>query len=380
MEKKFTFSEFFLLTGALLAYLIGSGFSSGQETVQYYSGYGYGGILVGLITFCIMYLSFIAYSYAGRMHGLQDLAEIYNFYAGKYPGKLFEVFAWLFVACCYVFMVSGFGSTLHQQWGIPVSVGSGIAVLLSVATAIFGLRGIVNVIGKIGPVIVLFTLVIGIISSFTFFPKISTGIEFIKSGAVHVTTAATNWFTAGLSFGGCSILLVSAFVAKLGSEYRNYDYKQFKLVLLIASLTIPGCSTLMGMNHLGNIVRSSQASIPNLALANRIFGAMGTLFAIIILLAIYSTICPLMWTAITQFVKDEQSLKYKAGCVGMGLFVWFIACNVPYETLLNYIMTYCGYSGGLIFAVCVIRYFMVKNADKKGHVEIESNVAEESCN
>ena len=38
-KKKIPWLTTFLLAGSLLAYLIGSGFSSGQETIQFFSGY-----------------------------------------------------------------------------------------------------------------------------------------------------------------------------------------------------------------------------------------------------------------------------------------------------------------------------------------------------
>ena len=89
-KKNMSWFTFFKLAGALLAFLIGSGFASGQETIQYFSGYGYMGIAVGIINFLMMYLTYVAYAYAGRTRGLANLNEVATFYAGKYAGKLFE--------------------------------------------------------------------------------------------------------------------------------------------------------------------------------------------------------------------------------------------------------------------------------------------------
>lgn len=352
--------------GALFAYLIGSGFASGQETVQYFSGWGWFGIIVGIITFFMMYLTYLSYAYAGRTRGISNLAGVYKFYAGKYVGKAFEAFAWLFNACCYVFMVSGFANVLNQQWGLPVPFGAAIAVAVSAGTAILGLKRMVDVIGKIGPVIVVFTLLVGIISAFKYFPLISEGNALVASGEVEITRAGSNWLFSGLSFGGCSLLLVSAYVGRMGNDLKEYNFKYTKIILCVCSFGIPFCSVIMGLNHIGNIEAAAGAAIPNLLLANNIFGAMGDVFAVIILLAIYSTLSPLMWTCVTMFLKDEKSAKYKITCAAAGVVVWFIACNIPYQMLLNYIMTYCGYSGTIVFIVCVVRYFLVKNADKKG--------------
>ena len=78
-KKNMSGMTFFKLAGALLAFLIGSGFASGQETIQYFSGYGYMAVGVGLINFIMMYATYVAYAYAGRTRGLTDLKEVTTF-------------------------------------------------------------------------------------------------------------------------------------------------------------------------------------------------------------------------------------------------------------------------------------------------------------
>ena len=175
-NKKIGLGLMLNLIGAMFAYLIGSGFASGQETMQYFSGWGsvWTSLGVAVIALLLSCLAYIAYSYAGRTRGLKDLAGIYDFYAGNVFGKLFQVFAWLFNACCYMFMISGFGNVFHQQWGISIPIGSAIGVVLSVTIAVMGLNKIIDIIGKVGPIIVLFTLFIGIVAAFKYYPMVST--------------------------------------------------------------------------------------------------------------------------------------------------------------------------------------------------------------
>ena len=46
---------------------------------------------------------------------------------------------------------------------------------------------------------------------------------------------------------------------------------------------------------------------------------------------------------------------------------------IPYATLVNIIMTYCGYTGGVVFAVITIRWIMVKIKDKKAAVKTSTS-------
>ena len=73
----------------------------------------------------------------------------------------------------------------------------------------------------------------------------------------------------------------------------------------------------------------------------------------------------MLWTCASMLAKDDKSKKYKLICVIAGICVYIITLFVPYETLLNYIMTYCGYSGCVVAVVCIVRYFIIKSRDKK---------------
>ena len=74
----------------------------------------------------------------------------------------------------------------------------------------------------------------------------------------------------------------------------------------------------------------------------------------------------------SMLAKDDKSKKYKLICVIAGICVYIITLFVPYETLLNYIMTYCGYSGCVVAVVCIVRYFIIKSRDKKEGLFTES--------
>ena len=367
------------LAGALLAYLIGSGTASGQESMQYFTSWGsVGGTLtVMVINAVVMFCTFMAYTYAGR-HGTSDLAGVCEFYCGKVVGKLFTAFAWIFNTCCFFFMISGFGSTLNQQWGLPLWAGYLIAVALAVGTAVMGLQGIVNIIGKIGPVVVTFLFLLGVIAAFRFFPHIPDGIVLIKSGQVELLQARANPVLAGLSFGGCSILLVAAYMASIGKKLAAYKKKYTIILCAIGALAITVTVGILGLCHLGNVEQSATAAIPNLLIANDIFGVassiLGPVFAIIILLSIYSTFCPMLWTCVSTIIKDEKSFKYKLTCILSGVGVFIVDLFIPYETLVNVIMTYCGYTGSVVFIVLTIRWIMVSRKDKlataSGKVEL----------
>ena len=164
----------------------------------------------------------------------------------------------------------------------------------------------------------------------------------------------------------------------MGKKLAAYKKKYTIILCASGALAITVTVGILGLCHLGNVEQSATAAIPNLLIANDIFGVassiLGPVFAIIILLSIYSTFCPMLWTCVSTIIKDEKSFKYKLTCILSGVGVFIVDLFIPYETLVNVIMTYCGYTGSVVFIVLTIRWIMVSRKDKlataSGKVEL----------
>ena len=354
-------------TGAILAYLIGAGFASGQEIMQYFSNWGSiaGVFEIGIIFIVFLTMTYISVGYIGRTREASNVNELYEVIGGKYIGKLVSFFVWAYNLGCYFFMISGFGNTLNQQFGLPVAAGSAIAVVISVGTALLGLRKMVDIIGKIGPVVVGFSLILGIVSAFRTFPHLAEGVALMQSGAVEVNRAGHSILLSGISYTGTCILLPMAYVAHLGHDLRDFRYQDTKRIFTAGTVLYTGCCIILALNYIGMIEECATAAIPNLVLANQFVSGMAIVFSIVIMLSIYSTMCPILWTCASTIWSDEKSVPYRLFIVICGVAVYFITLFVPYETLINYIMTYFGYAGAISGAITIVRFFMLWSQDRK---------------
>ena len=369
-QQKMSIGHMFVICGAMIGMLIGSGIAGGAETIQYYTYHGYWGFAVGTCLCIVCTLCFYAFSYAGRTRGLASINEIFNFYAGNVLGKFFSFVSGFFVFACYMFMTSGFGNTLNQEFGVPIWLGCLISTVTVVVITLIGFKALVDVIGRIAPVMIVLIFLIGFAAAFKFFPHIKEGITLIESGAVTVNHISEFWFMSFLSVSGCAICLVAPFLGTLGHENRHYDSRRFKLCLIVAAIVNCYTNVLMGFDNLGNSEAASQVAVPNLLLARSVLpGTWGTilsgLFAILIAAAIFTTVCPSMWTTVQWFSKDEKSTKYRIVTIVLAVVVYIVCLYVPYQTLIKVLMKYCGYCGVGIWLVCIPRYFIIKARDKK---------------
>lgn len=223
----------------------------------------------------------------------------------------------------------------------------------------------VEIIGKIGPVVVLVSLALGVASAFWTYPHISEGVELMQSGAVHVTRAGHSILLSAFSYTGVCLLIPMAYVASLGNALKEYRFSDTKLIIVAGILSYIVCCVILALNYIGNIAECGISAIPNLVLANRFFTGIGVVFSVIVLLSVYSTMCPILWTCASMIWSDEKSIYYKGFIIICSIVVYFITLYIPYEILLNKIMTYFGYAGAFSGFVIVYRYIVLKLQDKK---------------
>ena len=88
--KKMRIATTINTAGAILAYLIGAGFASGQETMQFFSNWGsVGGCFeIGVIFIVFLALTYVGVCYIGRTRNAADIKALYEVVGGKAGGKL----------------------------------------------------------------------------------------------------------------------------------------------------------------------------------------------------------------------------------------------------------------------------------------------------
>ncbi|MEG0228300.1 MAG: hypothetical protein RR683_06300, partial [Lachnospiraceae bacterium] len=284
--------------GAVIAFTIGSGFATGQEILQYFTSYGYKSILVVATFLCIFLYTNYNFAKAGSTANFERGSQVFTYFCGKKVGILFDYFAVIFCYMSFIVMVAGASATLHQQYGLPLIVGGAILTITAGITVVGGLNAMVDVLGKVGPVIIVLCIAIGAITLFRDFGQVAEGARLIASGEVEVMAASNHWFFSGCSYGGFCLLWFAGFMAELGAKNK---FKELTTGMFLASGVIAVAILLIGFALIANIEAIHAAQIPNLILAKQISPGFAAIFSIVILLGIYTTAVPLLWTASSRF-------------------------------------------------------------------------------
>lgn len=344
-QKKVSSLNVIKFSGAFIAFLIGSGFSTGQEVLQYFTAYGYNGLLVGLFTVvCLIYVggSFISVGYKERFSNVND---IYRYYCGKYIGGFYDYFAIAFIFMSYVVMIAGTGATFEQYFNIPAIYGGIIMAIISSITVVFGLERIVNIIGFIGPLIVLFAIGIGVGAIFNNPGGIEEGATLIATQKIEVLKVGGNWFAAGVSYVGFIMLWLAAFLAATGKEANSAKEAVIGSTLGAIGFTVGAVILMLGL--LAHLPEIHDSNIPSLIIAQKLLPSLALVFSVVILAGIFTTSVPLLWSVSVRFASEKTS-KFYILTIILATIATIIGLALPFREIVNIIYGVNGYIGILL--------------------------------
>lgn len=357
--------------GAFIAFLIGSGFATGQEIMQYFAAYGYWGIAaVGVIFILFLYvgISFITVGYKEQFERPND---VYTYYCGKYVGKFFDYFSVIFIYMSFFVMIAGAGANINQQFGLPTYVGGLILGILAIITVIFGLNSIVDVIGKIGPIIVVLAIGLGAASIIRNPEGLTTVNEVLPS--LDILSASSNWLFAAGSYVGFCMLWLAAFMSSMGKGANSKKEAAYGAIGGAAAFSLAVLIVALGL--MANIEDVAGSLIPNLVLAEKISPVLALIFSVIVIAGIYTTAVPLLWTAVSK-VTPEGTNRFKIAAVVLGGVGIFVGLLIPFDKLINIVYVINGYVGVILLVLMVIKSITVRV--KKNKTDINDSIKDDA--
>lgn len=359
-QQQFRWGRTITYAGAFIAFLIGSGFATGQEVIQYFSSYGYLGLLGVLLVFVMFLYVGIEFVLAGYNNRFHKGSEIFKYYCGNIVGSLYDYFAVAFIFMSFVVMIGGASAAMNQQYGLHPAVGGVGMGVISGLTVIFGLARLIQVIGKIGPVIVVATILLGI-SAILMNPE-GLGEASADIPQMDLLRASSNWFFAALSYVGFCMLWLAGFMASLGAASDSRKESIWGAVL--GALGFSLALAVIALGIMANIELLAGSQVPNLLLASTIHPLLGTLFALTVVAGIYTTAVPLLWQVVARFT-EERTLNFRILTVVLAAVGTFVGILVPFDKLVNIIYVINGYVGILLIGFMVVKTVRVRLLDRE---------------
>ncbi|WBL19980.1 YkvI family membrane protein [Citricoccus sp. NR2] len=336
--------------GAIIAFLIGSGFATGQEIMQYFTSYGYWGIFgTGLVVLLLITYVSVEFLVVGQAKKFDKPKSIFHYYCGKYLGTFFDFFSILFVFLSFTVMVAGAGAVFQEHYGLSKYIG-GVALALAVGVTVwFGLNSLVDVIGKIGPLIVIIAIALGIYGVMSNPGGIAEGNALLPT--LDVTQASSNWFMAALSYVGFCMLWLAAFLTALGKTAPSR--KEAASGAVTGGVAFSVACMIVALGLLAHISRTAGTEIPMLVLARDVGPVVAGAISVMILAGIYTTAIPLLWTVSSRFYEDKTK-KFKYLTIILAAVGTLIGLVLPFSQMVNIVYVINGYVGIILLAMMLI--------------------------
>lgn len=343
--------------GAFIAWVIGSGFATGQEILQFFGSYGYKSfavLAVNLVGFMILGFIMLSEGFDNRK---SPVFNHYTHYCGKYIGKVYSVIIPVTLIMIISVLISAAGATLKQYCNINPYLGSAVMAVLILTSYLVGFEKLVRIVSSISPVVIVFTVFVG---GFTVF-KDHSAFESIGSFSEELAEfhAAPHWALSAALYLSLNFLCGSTYYSALGKS--AISKKSARLGALLGSVILLIAIAFMNFAILLNSENTLEVSVPTLYLAHKISGVFGAVFSVVLMLGMFASCSTMVWSFCSGFYKNDIKKNRIFSCVTV-LFCTVLGF-VPFGKLVSVAYPLIGYSG-LIFIASVL-YKGILNILKK---------------
>ncbi len=347
----------FQIGAAFIGVIVGAGFASGQEILQFFTSFGVIGIIGSLVaTALFAFLGMNLTQLGSRLQTTSHQNVIYHI-CGRYLGIVVDIIITFFLFGVTVVMFSGAGAIFEQQFDIPGYFGSIIMAILTILTVTLSVQKVITLISAFTPFLLLLVIVITVYSVVNF--------DFSSADIEAVITkknqGASHWLLGAVLYVSYNIAAGAAMLTVMGGTVK--DEKVAAWGGIIGGLGLGLLILLINISMLTQLKEISSLSMPMLFLANNISPVIGTIMSIILLGMIYNTAVGMLYAFSARFIKPETT-RFKGAVVLFGLAAYG-ASFIGFINLVGTVYPVMGYLGFTLIGAIIFAWAMRKRAPVK---------------
>lgn len=336
------------LAGAFVGIIVGAGFGSGQEVMQFFTNFGIYSIpAVFVATICF---SFIGMQIAQLGSHIQSTShkDIIQLICGRYIGTAVDFILSFFLFGVGVIMIAGAGSVVEQQFGIPSQIGAIVMTILTIATLLLKIDKIISIISSITPLLLVIMIVI---AGYAIFNADTSLIE-IEHHANVENTAASHWVLSSLLYVSFNIAVGFSMLSLMGGRIKNKQ--EAATGGIIGGVLLGILLMLINGGMLTDMKNVQGVEMPTLYLANNISPILGYVLSFILLAMIYNTCVGMLYAFTARFVPaDTPTFKVSVVIVGV---IAFFSSFVGFSELVGSVYPIMGYVGFVLLGAVVLSW------------------------
>jgi uncharacterized membrane protein YkvI len=329
--------------------IVGAGFASGQEVLQFFNAFGREGVLGVVLATALFFLFGYAVLILGRNLEARSHVDIVRFTNGRVLGAFLDLVITVFLFGGLATMVAGSGAVFAEQFHVSPLWGTAFMALAALLTVLAGTKGVLNANGLIVPFLLLAVLAI------TLFCLIANPVSVrdleLSAG---LSGAAPNWITAAINYASYNLVVAVGVLGPLGAGTAK------KRTLLQGALL---GSLGLGAGILGiyfciftNIGSLSGVEVPMGAISSGISPVFRLVFAFVLLGAIYTTAVGNLFGFMRRTTAACRSGAARPWITAVTAAAAFAAGQFGFSNMVRYIYPAVGYGGMLLFVGIVFSW------------------------
>lgn len=340
------------LAFAYMGVIIGGGFASGQEILQFFTGYGLASI-AGTVLAGVLF-AFLGRQIARMSTQLQASShkEVLRILFGRKAGTVMDVLLTFFLYGVGVAMLAGTGSLFQQQFGFSPLIGGAFMAALVILTLCMNVKRIIDLVSAATPILMCMVIVITMYSLFTINASTDELLLLIR----QQETVAPHWSIAAMLYASFNIAVGFPMLAVISG--RTGDIKTTSLGGVLGGIGLGILILLINIALLFNLNQLQGAELPTLALAARLSPIAGILMTIAITCMIYSTAVGMFFAFSARFTRPETNAFRGFSIVSCGIAL--VLGQFGFTKLVGTVYPLLGYLGLLLIAAIGVNWYRIR--------------------
>lgn len=235
----------FQLAFVYVGTVVGAGFATGREIVEFFLRFGWtglAGILISGLMFTFLGAKIMLISVRINAKSYQELNK---FLFGQTLGKFVNIFMLMVLLGVTSVMLSGAGAIFEEQLGLSNQAGMLVTIALSLFVMMSGVKGIFSVNVIVVPLLLFFSVIV-LFDSFIF-----------SGPAVHKLpgfSAKPDWIVAAVSYGAFNLSLAQAVLVPIASELKSERLIKKGALIGGTLLTLVLIASFLSLSTLPNVI------------------------------------------------------------------------------------------------------------------------------
>lgn len=344
------------IASAFIGIIVGAGFASGQEILQYFTSFGHLGTIAAILSTALFaYFGMTLTRLGSRMQTISHKDVIYKI-SGRYLGLVIDAIIIFTLFGVGVVMIAGAGSVLNQQFAVPSYLGSILLVILIILTVMMNVNKVVAVIGSITPFLILTVIIIGVYSLFT----MDLSFNELDPIAKANETTLPNWFISAINYVSFNIAVGAAMALVMGGAEK--DERVATLGGLFGGL---GLGLLIVLSHLAIFSKVDIVAaydMPMLKIVDDISPFLAIFMSFILFGMIFNTGVSMFYAFIARFF--EMNTKKSNTAIVIVSLIGFVLSFVGFTELVAFFYNLIGYLGIVLMITLFVASLRIRKKER----------------